>query len=325
MRIAKWLAFAGGVALAAGLIAWTGVGEVVQATVAVGWGFGWILLFRTVPILLTAASWRRLLAGAGETAQLGELMLLRWIGDALNGLLPTAQVAGELVRTRLLARRAGMRLASAAASVAADQLAGLLTLALFAAAGVAIIAWFKPQDALRWSLGAAVLILLLLAGGMIVMLKTGAGGRLAALVDRRLLADEELRLSRAMAGFEQITRSIIADGPAFVGGCLWRLVAWASGGVEVWIAAALIGTPVAWLAALAIEAVVQAARTIGFAVPGAVGIQEGAFLLAGAALGLPPDAALALALVKRGREVATGVPALLAWPLLERRAAATGA
>jgi hypothetical protein len=79
---------------------------------------------------------------------------------------------------------------------------------------------------------------------------------------------------------------------------------------------------VSWPAAVAIEAVVQATRTIGFAVPGAVGLQEGAFLLAGAALGLPGEAALALALVKRGREIATGLPALFVWPFLERRAAA---
>jgi putative membrane protein len=322
MRTAKWLAFAAGIALAAGLVGWTGAAEVARATAAIGWGFAWILLFRAAPILLTASAWRALLAGASERVPLGDLMLLRWVGDAVNGLLPTAQVAGELVRARLLARRTGMRIVTAAASVAADQVAGLLTLALFVAGGVAIIVWLEPRDELRWSLGAAVLILLLLAGAMVVALRVGAGGRIAALVDRRLLADEELRLSRAMAGFEQITQSIIASGSAFVGGSLWRLLAWATGGIEVWLAGALIGTPISWLAAIAIEAVVQATRTIGFAVPGAVGLQEGAFLLAGAALGLPADAALALALVKRGREIATGLPGLFVWPFLERRAAA---
>ena len=321
MQTVKWLAFAAGIALAVGLIGWTGVDEVARATAAIGWGFAWIVLFRATPILLTALAWRALLGGADERAPFGDLMLLRWIGDAVNGLLPTAQVAGELVRARLLARRAGMRLVTAAASVAADQLAGLLTLALFVAGGVAIIAWLKPTDELRWSLGAAVLVLLLLAGGMVVALRVGAGGRLAALVDRRLLADRERSLSRAMAGFEQVTQAIIASGSAFVGGCLWRLLAWASGGIEVWLAAMLIGTPVPWHAALAIEAVVQAARTIGFAVPGAVGLQEGAFLLAGAALGLPLEAAFALALVKRGREIATGLPGLFVWPFVERRAA----
>jgi putative membrane protein len=322
MQTAKWLAFAAGIALAIGLVAWAGAGEVAAATAAIGWGFVWILLFRAAPILLTAIAWRALLAGAAERAPIGDLVLLRWIGDAVNGLLPTAQVAGELVRARLLARRSGMRVVAAAASVAADQVAGLLALAVFVAGGVAIMAWLKPMDGLRWSLGLAVLVLLLLAGAIVVALRLGAGGRIAAIVDRRLLADEALGLSRALAGFEQLTQSIIASGRAFAGGSFWRLAAWATGAVEVWLAAHFIGVPVSWLAAVAIEAVVQATRTIGFAVPGAVGLQEGAFLLAGAALGLPGEAALALALVKRGREIATGLPALLVWPFLERRPAA---
>jgi putative membrane protein len=322
MQTAKWLAFAAGTALAIGLVAWTGAGEVAAATAAIGWGFVWIMLFRAAPILLTAIAWRALLTGAAERAPIGDLVLLRWIGDAVNGLLPTAQVGGELVRARLLARRSGMRMVAAAASVAADQVAGLLTLAVFVAGGVAIIAWLKPMESLRWSLGLAVLVLLLLAGAIMLALRLGAGGRIAAVIDRRLLADEALGLSRALAGFEQLTQSIIASGRAFSGGSFWRLAAWATGAVEVWLAAHFIGAPVSWPAAVAIEAVVQATRTIGFAVPGAVGLQEGAFLLAGAALGLPGEAALALALVKRGREIATGLPALFVWPFLERRAAA---
>jgi putative membrane protein len=323
MQTAKWLAFGAGVALAIGLIAWTGAGEVADATAAIGWGFLGIVFFRAVPVALMAAAWRVLLGAADERAPLGELLLLRWIADAVNGLLPTAQVGGEVVRARLLARRTGVRMVAAAASVAADQVAALLGLAVFVASGVAIIAWLKLHDGLRWSLGIAVLVLLLFAGAIVVALRLGAGGRIAAAIDRRLLADEELRLSRALAGFEQLTQDIIASGRALAGASFWRLAAWASGAVVVWLAAHFIGVPVSWLGAVAIEAGVQAARTIGFAVPGAVGLQEGAFLLGGAALGLPAEAALAFALVKRGREIATGLPALFLWPFLERRAAAT--
>src|SRR5262245_20951114 len=140
MQTAKWLAFAAGIALAIGLVAWTGAGEVARATAAIGWGFLWILLFRATPVFLMALAWRALLAGAAERAPLGGLVLLRWVADAVNGLLPTAQVGGEVVRVRLLARRTGIRLVIGAASVAADQVAALLTLAVFVACGVAVIA-----------------------------------------------------------------------------------------------------------------------------------------------------------------------------------------
>ena len=52
-------------------------------------------------------------------------------------------------------------------------------------------------------------------------------------------------------------------------------------------------------------------------VPMAAGVQEGGYLLVGAAFGLPPDQALALSLLKRGRDLALGVPALLGWQVME--------
>ena len=51
-------------------------------------------------------------------------------------------------------------------------------------------------------------------------------------------------------------------------------------------------------------------------VPGALGLQEGGYVLVGAALGIPGEAALALALVKRARELALGLPSLVAWQWL---------
>jgi hypothetical protein len=63
------------------------------------------------------------------------------------------------------------------------------------------------------------------------------------------------------------------------------------------------------------EAVTEAVRSAAFVVPGALGVQEGGYLVVGAWLGLGPDVALAVSLVKRVREVVLGVPGLLAWQL----------
>ncbi len=68
---------------------------------------------------------------------------------------------------------------------------------------------------------------------------------------------------------------------------------------------------------IAIEALVYALRTIAFAVPSAIGVQEGGYVLIGAIFGLGPDAALALSLLKRARELALGLPALMVWQFLE--------
>jgi hypothetical protein len=48
-------------------------------------------------------------------------------------------------------------------------------------------------------------------------------------------------------------------------------------------------------------------------------VQEGAYILIGAGFGVTPEMALALSLLKRGRDLVIGVPALGAWQLAESR------
>ncbi|RMF84180.1 MAG: TIGR00374 family protein, partial [Nitrospirae bacterium] len=99
---------------------------------------------------------------------------------------------------------------------------------------------------------------------------------------------------------------------------LAHLAAWVAGAGEVWLALRFLGHPVGAVEALLLESLGQAVRSSAFAVPGALGVQEGGLLLLGRLLGIPPTTALALSLVKRVRELALGLPGLLAWPLAER-------
>ncbi|MGI4978736.1 MAG: hypothetical protein ACRYG6_17490, partial [Janthinobacterium lividum] len=73
--------------------------------------------------------------------------------------------------------------------------------------------------------------------------------------------------------------------------------------------------------ALVVESLGMAARSAGFALPGAIGVQEGGFVLAAAAAGLSGAAGmatgigvgLALSLIKRLREIAAGMLGLALW------------
>jgi uncharacterized membrane protein YbhN (UPF0104 family) len=53
-------------------------------------------------------------------------------------------------------------------------------------------------------------------------------------------------------------------------------------------------------------------------IPGSLGVQEGGYLLLAPLVGLPPDAALALSLAKRAREILLGLPGLLVLHSSER-------
>ena len=71
--------------------------------------------------------------------------------------------------------------------------------------------------------------------------------------------------------------------------------------------------------AFIIESLAQAVRSAGFFIPASLGVQEGGYLLFGTLMGLSPEVALALSLVRRVRQLLVGVPALLAWQVYEGR------
>jgi hypothetical protein len=82
-----------------------------------------------------------------------------------------------------------------------------------------------------------------------------------------------------------------------------------------------MGTPLGIGPVLAIESLLCATRSAAFAVPHSVGIQEGAYVVLGGLFGVAPEVALALSLLKRARDISLGLPALLAWQLIEGRRA----
>ena len=84
----------------------------------------------------------------------------------------------------------------------------------------------------------------------------------------------------------------------------------------------VLGHPVGLRSALIIESLGQAFRSLGFAVPGALGVQEGGLILVCGLLGIGPQGAIELSLLKRVRELALGIPALAAWLWIERRGSA---
>jgi len=94
---------------------------------------------------------------------------------------------------------------------------------------------------------------------------------------------------------------------------------WVASAVQLWVLLWLAGTPLPFAAVLAIESLVYATRTAGFVVPQAVGLQEGAYIVFGAGFGISPELALAVSLLKRGRDLATGLPVVAIWQMIEAR------
>jgi len=104
-------------------------------------------------------------------------------------------------------------------------------------------------------------------------------------------------------------------------GTALHFACWLASGLEAWLALRLMGVSIGIGAVLSIESLLYAIRSVAFAVPNAVGVQEGAYLLIGGLYGLAPETVLALSLLKRARDLTLGLPALLLWQLIEARRA----
>jgi putative membrane protein len=297
-------------------------GAVLQAASLAGYGFLLVVLWRGTSLLAATAGWRLLMRPI-ERPGLARLWLARWIGEAVNSMLPVAQIGGDVVRTRLAHRIPlpdGGRLAgiSAAASVIIDMTVALTAQSLFALPGLWRIASL-PEVSL-WKLSASLAVtalplLLLLGAQRGRVLKGGA-----ALADRMGLARFLGPPHLIGDGLRRRIAATYRRWPSLLAALLWHLGAWVCRAGEVWLILRLMGQPIDWLDAVTIEGLTNAARTAAFLLPAGLGVQEGALILVCGWLGIPPPMALALALLKRARELAVGLLGLGAWLMVEHGA-----
>lgn len=314
---------AAGLAVAIWLYLRHGAGDIVQAVTALGWGLAGIALWRVVPIALDATGWWSLFAPQ-RRPPLFTTCWIRWISESANALLPVAQIGGEVVRSRLLGLRRivptpEIGAAEAGGTVVVDLTIGIVATIVFSAAGALLLVGRTtgpPVDGALWGIFGLLLLLALFAivqrygwlGGGVRWVTGRIGGRLS-----EAIADGSRQFDRTVAETWRHWRRPLA-------GTAWRIAASFATAGEIWLALWLMGHPVTLADAVMLESLTFAVRTAAFVVPGALGVQEGALLLLGGLVGLAAETALALALVKRVRELAVGVPALAAWWLAEGRA-----
>ena len=285
-------------------------------------GTGWML---AIPIALhvpqTSAS------AIGWTALIDEVPVpgfgfaygLRWIKEAVNALLPSAQIGGDLVRARLFTRAGG------------DPRIGL------GATMIDIGTELAAQ--IVFTLGAVLLVVAGPHGGRLLAIALGGAAGLATVVILLVVARRfgvvrvlERLLVRAgrsgrwrsfgrLEGLETVISRIVHQPRRLWLSSGWHLLSWSAGAIETYAALAILGLGPSLREATTIEAMAQCLGAADILVPAALGVREGYYLLIGALIGTAPHDMLALSLVRRAREIVLGIPALLAWQRLERRRA----
>ena len=308
-----------GLALAAWLLESFGIGRIAALIARAGWlGVAAVTAFHLLQVACSAAAWRAIAGpGAGRPSLLAYCQL-RWLREAVNNLLPVAQIGGEVVAVRLLQRR-GVALAPAAAGTVADLTVEIMTQLAFTLLGLGLLLHGVGTGGIAGYVAGFVAIAALVIGGFV-------GAQWLGLA--RALEAGLMRLGSAMgwsgaadvAGLHEALLSCYRNPRRLLWASCWHMVSWLLGGLEVCLALHLLGHDVTLSAGLVIESLGQALKAAGFAVPGALGVQEGGLIVVCQLFDLSPELAIALSLLKRLREVVLGVPGLVAWQWLESQA-----
>ncbi len=311
MKSVSILAAAIGIVLIGALVAHFGASAVARSLLEVGWaGFVAICLIHLALIAVMGMAWRALLPGTNPWSAIWA----RLIRDSASEVLPLSQVGGYVAGARAIAI-AGVSASAAAASTLVDVTLEFFAQIAYTAIALSWLLHLEPRAPLVAPLAIGLVVAGFLATGFVAAQRRGLG-----LLDRFAAALGHGWAERTAAGAAAL-HAAIAGIYARTNG-LWtsfalHLACWVASAVEIWLALRFMNAPLSFGAVLVIESLLYAIRSVAFAVPNAVGVQEGAYIVLGASFGLTPEIALAVSLLKRGRDAVIGLPALGAWELIE--------
>jgi putative membrane protein len=300
-----------GVILFVAVIAWQGITDVTQALGRAGWGIIAIALLHLPPLWADSMGWRSLIP-RGEKPSQRTVIRARWIGESINDLLPVLQMGGNVVKAWLLAAR-GVPSGLAGASVVVDVTLVVLTQILFTLLGLGLLAPVIGSGKAFPVILVGATILTILLAGFYAAQRRGLFGFVARLSRRILGGSEWTSASYKASTIDAEILQLYRRRRALIASGCWHMLGWFLGIAEVWVGLHLLGHPVDIRTALLFESLGQTIRTGAFAVPGALGVQEGGYVLVGSALGIEPGVALALSLARRVRELLLGLPGLAVW------------
>ncbi|MDQ2878536.1 MAG: lysylphosphatidylglycerol synthase domain-containing protein [Pseudomonadota bacterium] len=298
-----------------------GFGNVVAAATRIGpAGLLFFCLYSLALFGLLGGAW---LAAARDEPPRG-LWAFAWarmLREAVSDLLPFSQIGGIVVGTRslLLARLPAPRVYASLVVDLTTEMAAQLVFTLFGLAMMAsMLVGGAQAAALRplilggtAAMAAGVMLFFVAQRPALLLAQRVAGIFLPAYASGMADLIEELRVTYAR-------RSRVALAFAL------NLAGWIASALGAWFVLLMMGAHISIWSALSLESLIFTLRSIAFALPGAIGLQEVAYVLAAPLFGLPAETALALSLAKRAREVAIGLPTLIIWQVIEAKALVAG-
>ena len=310
------LGFAGA-ALFTILLIRQGVMSVGGAVATAGWAIVGIAAFHFVPIFLDTIAWH-VLFPKPVRPRWQSLFWMRWIGESISNLIPSAAVGGDIVRARLAAIT-GTPMAAAAGSVIVDVTLGVVTQIIFTLLGLLFLVKATGRTSLVGPTLIGAVLGVIAIGGFYIAQRLGMFRFVSVIITRLIKSKEWSSLVQSGETLDRTVREMYARRSGVVACCVLTMVSLIVSSGEIFIALYALGTHATLLNALILQSMAMTVKNAAFAVPGQLGVQESGYLVIGNLLGIPGETAFAISLLARFRDLLVGVPALVFWQVVEGR------
>jgi uncharacterized protein (TIRG00374 family) len=290
-------------------------------------GLGWagalaIPAVSLLPFLADTWSWQVLFTPARPGwGWFTVLWNVRAVGTAISKLTPVVGVAGEPVKAVILKRIYGLSYREGIASLVVAKTANLIALVVFLGIGMALaFADDRLPEGYRLAAAAGFAALAFSIGALFAVQRLRISSALGTWASRRPLGRS---IGRALHHLHDMDDRLVdaytRDRARFLVATFLTFLNWVLGGVELYLIFWFMGHPISVVEAIVIAATVELVRAGTFFIPASIGAEEATLALVVTSITGEAGLGLAVALVRRYRELLwIGLGLLIAWDMTSR-------
>lgn len=301
----KILFFTIGIILFMYLIYKIGIEKIHKDIISMGYKFPLIFLPCVLIFYFDTLGWQYSFGKFLHGMRMSVLYPVRWAGEAINVITPTASLGGEPVKAYLL-NQYGVPMRDGLASVVVSKTIMVMAQILFIIIGsVVAVYYLSPARLFTLSLAAIIITSIVVVFSLYLWQKKGLFTSVINLLERFKIRVPYLMRNREKV--ESLDRKIRYfynhQRKRFCISFLYYFLSWASGVLEVYVILVLMGNKIGLAQALIVETTIQSIKSFVFFIPGGLGVLEGGGILIFSALGFGPETGLSYSIFRRVREL----------------------
>ncbi len=292
-----------------------GLDNLIAQLNKIGLWFLFIIVLSLAWQCLHALSWKLILDVKNYPVNFITLLRLKFTSDAINMLVPSANLGGDAIRGYLLQK--SIPLTYATSSIVVDKTLDYIAKLIFMVLGLTLTLIFVPLPKYWAEIAIVFLLILFVFNGFLVFVQIrgllNSSLKLVKFIPplRKYL---ERRTNKIQLLDEDIKKSYLQNPRIILQGSLLHLSARVLGVFEIWLILWLLETDLHFVESVFISSLTNIANTAFFIIPGQWGVAEGAQFFLIKFIGGSKVIGLSLGVIRRIRRlIFTGLGLITFW------------